>query len=123
MSNPVFVKNLTRLLPAPARVLYCESFLCRLRGLMFRRTLDPSEGLLLVERRDSVIDSSIHMLFVNFNLAVFWINSAGTVVDRVLAKSWRPAYASKAPARYILELHPDRWDDYLPGEQVEMVHA
>ena len=123
MPHPITVKNLTRPIITPAGVLYCDSFLCRLRGLMFRRELGRDEGLLLVESRDTRVESSIHMFFVPFDLAVFWINSAGTVVDKVIARSWKPAYASREPARYILELHTARWDDYQPGEQVEFANA
>lgn len=123
MPHPIIVKNLSRPLPAPAGVVFCDSFLCRLRGLMFRRELHRDEGLLLVQGRDSRLDSSIHMFFVPFDLAVFWINSAGMVVDRVIARSWKPAYAAREPARFILELHPDRWNDYEPGEQVEFIDA
>jgi uncharacterized membrane protein (UPF0127 family) len=123
MPHPIIVNNLARPIPTPSRVIYCDSFACRLRGLMFRRELGQDEGLLLVQARDSRIDSSIHMFFVPFDLAVFWIDSRGYVVDKVIARPWRPAYASRAPARYILELHPSRWTDYEPGELVEFVDA
>lgn len=123
MPRPIFINNLTRSLPAPARVGYCDSFLCRLRGLMFRSQLDHDDGLLLVEGRDSRIDSSIHMFFVPFDLAVFWIDNSQTVVDKVIAKSWKPAYLPKQPARYILEIHPDRWGDYEIGDKVELKNA
>lgn len=123
MSHSILIKNLSRPNPAPARVSFCDSFACRLRGLMFRRQLASNEGLLLVQPRDSRLDSSIHMFFVPFDLAVFWIDSTMTVVDRVLARSWRPAYFSRLPARYILEIHPDRWDEYQPGERVEFCDA
>lgn len=86
---------------------------------MFRARLDRDAGLLLAEHRDSRLDTSIHMFFVPFDLAVFWINSEMTVVDKALAKSWRPAYVSKAGARYTLEIHPDRLGDYAVGDQVE----
>ena len=86
---------------------------------MFRPRLSPDEGVLLVETRDSRLDTSIHMFFVSFDLAVFWINSDMTVVDKVIAKSWRPAYAPKENARYTLEIHPDRWGDYEIGDKVE----
>ena len=79
----------------------------------------PSEGLLLVEARDSRIDTSIHMLFVYMDLAVIWINSGYTVVDTVLARSWRPAYAPRQAARYILEIHPSRLNEFKIGDQVE----
>ena len=90
---------------------------------MFRLPLDLNDGLLLVERKDSRLDTSIHMFFVPFDLAVFWINSDLTVVDKIIAKSWRPAYMSKANARYTLEVHPDRFGDYQVGDKVEFKNA
>ena len=119
MSRPIFVNNLKQSLAAPARVGYCDSFLCRLRGLMFRSRLALDEGLLLVQSRDSRLDSSIHMFFVPFDLAVFWINAKMEVVDKVIARSWRPAYFPKTKAKYILEIHPDRFNDYAIGDKVE----
>ena len=119
MSNPINVLNLNQPINNPPRVGYCDSFLCRLRGLMFRPRLALDEGLLLVEKRDSRLDTSIHMFFVPFDLAIFWINSEMTVVDKIIAKSWRPAYFPKADAKYTLELHPARWGDYEIGDKVE----
>ena len=119
MPHPIIVQNLTKPIQSPARAGFCDSFLCRLRGLMFRPRLDPDDGLLLVEQRDSRLETSIHMFFVPFDIAVFWINSSMEVVDKVLAKSWRPFYAPKAGARYTLEIHPDRMGDYEIGDQVE----
>jgi uncharacterized protein len=119
MPNPVIVYNLNKAIKEPAYVGYADSFLSKLRGLMFRSRLDPNEGLLLVEKQDSRLDTSIHMFFVPFDLAVFWINSEMTVVDKVIAKSWRPAYFPKADAKYTLEIHPDRWGDYEIGDMVE----
>jgi len=90
---------------------------------MFRSQLGRDEGLLLVGGRDSRVDSSIHMLFVSFDLSVIWINSAMQVVDKVLARSWHPAYFSKFPARFVLEIHPERWDDFEVGDRVEFKDA
>jgi uncharacterized membrane protein (UPF0127 family) len=91
---------------------------------MFRNRLDPDDGLLLVQgQRDSRLETSIHMFFVPFDLGVFWINASMTVVDKVIAKAWRPAYFPAAPARYILEVHPQRWEDYLIGDTVEFQNA
>ena len=123
MPSSIIVENSIRPVARPAAVRYCDSFACRLKGLMFRSGLHPDEGLLLVESRDSRLDASIHMFFVPFDLAVFWINSGHIVVDKVLAKSWRPAYLPKAPARFTLELHAARWDDYRVGEEVRFLDA
>ncbi len=86
---------------------------------MFRAQLALDEGLLLVTERDARLDSSIHMLFVPFDLAVFWINSQMEVVDKVIARSWRPAYFPAKAARYILEIHASRFNDYEIGHKVE----
>jgi uncharacterized membrane protein (UPF0127 family) len=85
---------------------WCDSFQCRLRGLMFRRVLPPGEALVLVEGVESRAATSIHMFFVPFPIGVVWINTAGRVVDKVLALPWRPFYAPRAPARYTLEAEP-----------------
>jgi hypothetical protein len=124
MSRFIFVRNQSQPGLSPARVKYCDSFQCRLRGLMFRRRLEPDDGLLLVQgKHDGRVEASIHMLFVPFDLNVVWINSGMSVVDKVVAKAWRPAYFPAAPACYILEIHPERWEDYHIGDKVEFQNA
>ena len=123
MPQLININNLTKAIENPAQVGYCDTFLCKLRGLMFRTRLSLNEGLLLVEKRDSRLDTSIHMFFVPFDLAVFWINSDMTVVDKVIAKSWKPAYFPKADAKFTLEIHPERWADYEIGDKVEFKNA
>ncbi len=123
MSSFIFVQKSNKKIENPARVKYCDSFLCRLRGLMFRSVLARDEGLILVIGRDSRADSSIHMFFVPFDLAVFWINSDMRVVDKVIAKSWRPAYFPAKAARYTLEIHPSRFNDYEIGDKIEFQNA
>jgi uncharacterized membrane protein (UPF0127 family) len=122
MAKQVFVLNHTRTIDPALRVDYCDTFSTQLRGLTFRTRLPRDEGLILAGKRDSRIDSSIHMFFVRFDLAVIWINSEMKVVDKVLAKSWRPAYFSKQPAKYVLEIHPARWDDFQEGDTVQFNH-
>jgi len=118
-----FVRNLSRATQDPARIRICDSFAGRLGGLMFHASLAREEGVLLVGARDARLDSAIHMLFVPFDLAVFWINSGMEVVDKVVARAWRPAYVSSRPARYVLELHPDLYDDFEIGNKVEFIDA
>lgn len=86
---------------------------------MFRRSLDINEGLLLVQPRDSRLDSSIHMFAVFMNLCVIWINSDWKIVDKVLAKAWYPIYIPKKPAMYVLEIHPDHFDNYAIGDHLD----
>ncbi len=90
---------------------------------MFRTSLNVNEGIVLVIKHDSRADSSIHMFFVPFDLAVFWINNNNEVVDKVIAKSWHPAYFPARAARYTLEIHPNHFNDYKVGDRVEFKDA
>lgn len=123
MPKQIYVKNKSRVIETLSRIKYCDTFLTQLRGLTFRSRLARDEGLLLVGTRDSRIDSSIHMFFVSFDLTVIWINSEMKVVDKASARSWRPAYLSKQAAKYVLEIHPERWDDFQIGDVVEFNDA
>ena len=100
------------------RARWCASFMTRLQGLMFRRPLRDGEALVLVEARDSRVSTSIHMFAVSFPIAAVWINDAGRVVDKVLALPWRPYYAPREPARYILEAQPEFLERVTIGDEV-----
>jgi uncharacterized membrane protein (UPF0127 family) len=121
--HPVTLRNRSNAAIRPVQAVWCESFLSKLRGYTFRHSLSPDEGLLLVERRDSRLDTSIHMMFVWTDLTVVWIDSYNLVVDTVLAKAWGPFYASSQPARYILEIHPERFGEFKVGDVVDFDHV
>ena len=112
------VENRTRGQVMLARVKWCRSFLCRLRGLTFRRRLSPDEGLLLVEGKAGVAATAIHMFFVFFPIAAIWLDDSFRVVDRKLARPFRPFYAARAPARYVLEAAPELLDQVAIGDQL-----
>ena len=99
-------------------VRWCDSFLSRLRGLMFRSGLREGEALILAEARDSRSATSIHMFFVPFAIAAVWINSAGRVVDKARALPWQPFYAPRAPARYVLETAPEFLGEISIGDEL-----
>jgi uncharacterized membrane protein (UPF0127 family) len=117
------IENRNQPLPAQLQAAYCDRFLCRMRGLMFMSRLPLNKGLLLVEARDGRFSTSIHMLFVFMDLAIIWINSEFTVVDTCLARSWRSAFTPSQPARYILEIHPNRLNEFKIGDRVEFNHV
>lgn len=117
----VVIHNLSDNSPNKFKAHYCDSFFSRLRGLTFHAPLLPYEGILLVQDRESRIDTSIHMLGVFFDLAVFWINANYEIVDVKLARSWRLAYFPAAPARYILELDSQYLDSFKVGDRVEIL--
>ncbi len=114
--------NLTHPLNSAIQVKWCDSFLTKLKGFTFRKSLTFTEGLVLVEKRNSRIETSIHMLFVWTNLAVIWVNTEFQVVDTVLAKSWQPVYISSKPACYTIEIHPDRLSEFHIGDIIHFEH-
>jgi uncharacterized membrane protein (UPF0127 family) len=114
----VVIHNTSRAQRQPLTARYCDSFLCRLRGLTFRRAIPDNWGLLLVQERESRLDAAIHMLGMLVDLAIVWINASGEVVDVCLARRWRPAYVPRRPARYVLEANADRLRDFQIGDQV-----
>ena len=100
------------------RARRCDSFICRLRGLTFRRRLDDGEGLLLVGRRESRLDTAIHMFCVFFSIAVVWLDGSGRVVDVRLARPFRPLYVPRVPARDVLEGPPALLECVRIGDQL-----
>lgn len=125
MDNQSYVLLLNETKPFTKKlyVTVCDGFFTKFRGLMFRKTLDHEEGILLTETSDSVINSSIHMIFMNFNIAVIWLNSSLVVVDKTIARKGFRFYFPQKPSMYTLEIHPDRIEDFNIGDKVLMKNA
>ena len=105
---------------AGIRVKYCDTFFSKGLGAMFKKYLQPDEGLILVDSQESRMNAGIHMLFMNFDLAVLWLDQNWVVVDKVLARKWRPMYLPQAPAQYVAELHTDQFDNFQIGDQLAL---
>ena len=125
MPREVHIRNQSQPDGTAIRARFCNTFLCRLRGLTFRRSLPAGEGLLLVQTKDSLIDSSIHMLFMRMDLAVIWINAALRVVDVKHARRWRLVYLSREPASYVLETSLENLETFKIGDYCafDEIHA
>lgn len=116
--HQVIVHNRSRPQDQLVQVRYCDTFLCQLRGLTFRRQLPLDEGLLLVQGRDSRLEAAIHMLGVGFDLTIVWINADMMVVDVRKARSWRLVYVPQYPASYVLEISVEKLRDFRVGDEV-----
>jgi uncharacterized membrane protein (UPF0127 family) len=113
------VRNRTTNVVLAGRVVCCDTFWKRGRGLMFHRPLAEDEAYLFVLARPSVADAAIHMFFVTFPIAVVWLNAEKRVIHRVLARPWRPYYAPPKPALYFLEGPPGLLSRVEVGEVLE----
>jgi uncharacterized membrane protein (UPF0127 family) len=122
MGGALFVaENETRGLTLVQRVQRADSFFTRLRGLMFRRQLHEDEGLLLVGRSESRTEAAIHMFFVFFSIGVLWLDRENRVVDKAIARPFRPFYAPQAPAQGVLECQPGVLDWVDIGDKVRLI--
>jgi uncharacterized membrane protein (UPF0127 family) len=100
------------------RVRWCASAWCHFRGLQFVRHLPANEGILFVRNSESVAGTSIHMFFMFFDIGVVWLDRQGVVVDKALAKVWRPAYAPRVKAQYYLEANVPILDAVSVGDRL-----
>ncbi|PJF44828.1 MAG: hypothetical protein CUN55_01970 [Phototrophicales bacterium] len=112
------VINLTTNQEILPRGRWCASSWCRFKGLMFRPSLPPDEGLIFVRKGMSIVNTSIHMLFCFFPIAVIWLDSQLVVVDAKLAKPWRLSYVPQKPAQYFIEANVDLLERVSIGDQL-----
>jgi uncharacterized membrane protein (UPF0127 family) len=116
----VLIENKSRPLPAPLLADYADRFGAKLRGLMFRRELDAGRGLLLAEAAESTVNAGIHMLFMNFDISVAWLDSELRVVDTRAARRWGGFLLPRKPACYVLEFHASRFEEIRIGDQIAL---
>ena len=101
------------------QVTRCDTFGRRLRGLMFRRRLRPKEVYLFVFHAGSVVSASVHTLFVFYPISLVWLDAQQRVVDLRLAKPFRPYYAPRQAAQYLIEGMPDLLDRVREADRLE----
>ncbi len=92
------VYNQTRATVIATKVELADSFLSRGLGLMGRRSLRESGGLILYP------NNNIHMFFMRFPIDVIFADRQHQIVGiRHSFKPWRP-FAAARNARYSIEL-------------------
>ena len=112
------LRNLTTGRTIASRVVRCDTFWRRARGLMFRSAIGTDEVYLFIESRESVAQTTIHMFFVFFPIAVIWLDRDKRVVDKAQAQPFRPFYAPGGPAQYFVEGEPSILDLVSTGDQL-----
>ncbi|WP_322791880.1 DUF192 domain-containing protein [Bellilinea sp.] len=122
MTQWIEIQNLSRPEIPPIKARLCNSFWTKFRGLMFQKSLEEYQGILIDEQKDGIANTSIHMFFMRFAIAAIWINAKQEVVDAKIAHPWKPFYAPYKPARFVLETHPNRLLDFKPGDRVKLLH-
>ncbi len=95
---------------------YRSSFWGRFRGLM----LSHGKNVVLAGRRDSIVDATIHMMFMLHPIDVVWVNSDMEVVDvrRNVKPSWWRLHRPSAPAKYVVEVGLGDINGTVPGDKI-----
>jgi uncharacterized membrane protein (UPF0127 family) len=106
MSEARVIRNTRTNKVVLARAKWAASAWAHFIGLQGRSSLPADEGILFVYKSESIANTAIHMFFVFMSIGVVWLNAKGEVVDKKLAKPWRPYYASRTPAQYFIEGTP-----------------
>lgn len=106
---------------------YTDSFPGRFRGLMLTRRKD----LVLAGKKDSVLESTIHMMNMLYPLDVIWANENMEVVDvkrdvppfnPLKPKTWK-TYAPGKAAKYVIELGTTKAEGTIVGDKLEFVKS
>ena len=116
------IANLSSHFSEPLKGKLCTGFFDRFKGLMFNRNLGTNECIILDERKESKLNTSIHMLFMHYDIAVIWVDRNLKVIDVQLAKRWKPYYAPSEPARYVLEARTGWLKSFQKGDQLHFTH-
>jgi uncharacterized membrane protein (UPF0127 family) len=114
------IRNMNKALLQPLELLYCESFLCKVRGLSWRKKISKGEGIVLVYQKEGIASSAIHMLGMNFDLAIIWLNKEFVVVDVQLARRWRSFLKAREAAQFVIECQPSRINEFSIGDQIAL---
>jgi hypothetical protein len=62
-------------------------------------------------------------LILVFSIGVVWLDKNSRVVDKQLAKPWRPMYTPKSPAQYYIEANPSVLDRVRVGSKLRFDEA
>jgi uncharacterized membrane protein (UPF0127 family) len=106
--------------PDQITVKICDSFFSRFKGLMFDKTINQDEGIILIQESESRINSAIHMYFMNFDIAVFWLDKELTIIDKKIAHKWKSILMPSKPAKYIFETHSDNIGKFQLGDIIQI---
>jgi len=78
------------------KIIYADTFFKRFKGLMGKK--DFNDCLVFT----NLIDSSIHTMFMRFEIDVYFIDENKMIYEKVSLKPWR-FHKPEKQAKYVLE--------------------
>ena len=83
------------------KIILANTFYKRFKGLMLKK--DFKDGLLFT----NLTDSSIHTLFMRFEIDIYFLDENRTIFEKTSLKPWK-FYKHKKQAKFILETKKDK---------------
>lgn len=83
------------------KITYADNFYKRFKGLMLKKEFNG--GLLFTNLKDS----SIHTLFMRFEIDVYFLDENKVIYEKTSLKPWK-FYRPKKQAKFILETKKDK---------------
>ncbi|MCI6993277.1 DUF192 domain-containing protein [uncultured Methanobrevibacter sp.] len=83
------------------KIILANTFYKRFKGLMLKK--DFKDGLLFT----NLTDSSIHTLFMRFEIDIYFLDENRTIFEKTSLKPWK-FYKPKKQAKFILETKKDK---------------
>ncbi len=92
----------------------------RLRGLMFENQALFDYALVFNLPRESVLQATIHMLFVFFPIDVVFLDKNRKVVDVIKSLlPFTPSCSPKKPAKFLIELPAGKANGIKEGDELD----
>ena len=83
------------------KIILANTFYKRFKGLMLKKYF--KDGLLFT----NLTDSSIHTLFMRFEIDIYFLDENRTIFEKTSLKPWK-FYKPKKQAKFILETKKDK---------------
>ena len=95
------------------KIIYADTFFKRFKGLMGKNKFE--DCLVFV----NLVDSSVHTLFMKFEIDVYFLDEKQIVFDKVTLKPWK-FYKPHKNAKFILETRKNRLD-FKIGDEIDFL--
>lgn len=97
----IVIYNITQDKLIKQNIKFADSYLKRLKGLMFKKNIDY--GIILkVNNPKTKIKSSIHSFFMLITIKVYFVDEKKEIFEIARLKPWK-SYTPKKKASYIIE--------------------
>ena len=93
-----------------------DSFMARFKGLMLKKKLEETSGLLLKKC------SSIHTCFMRFSIDVIYLDNEYTILHAETVDPWRIGKIIRH-TKHVLELPKGKKENYKIGTKLKLVDA